>query len=124
MAGLRICVADDNDDSREVLKALLKSLGHAVVCDAADGEALVDSVTNNDVDLVIADLDMPLLDGLAAAEQITQTRKLPIILLSGHADLQHVVVDQEPVTLRLLKPVSLASLDEAIRNAMARGEPP
>ena len=118
MAGLRICVAEDNEDLREVLKALLKSLGHEVVCEAADGQALVESVIKSDVDLVIADLDMPLLDGLAAAEQISQKHKVPIILLSGHADAQHVVVELEPVTLRLLKPVSLPTLSDAIRRAM------
>lgn len=121
MAGLRICVAEDNEDLREVLKTLLKSLGHEVVCDAADGLALVDSATKNDVDLVIADLDMPLLDGLAAAEQISQKRQVPIILLSGHADAEHVVVEHEPVTLRLLKPVSLPTLSDAICRAMELG---
>ena len=121
MAGLRICVAEDNEDLREILKVFLKTLGHEVVCDVADGQALVESATKNDVDLVIADLDMPLLDGLAAAEQISQKRKLPIILLSGHADAVHVVVEHEPVTLRLLKPVSLPKLSEAIRRAMELG---
>ncbi len=121
MAGLRICVAEDNEDLREILKVFLKTLGHEVVCDVADGQALVESATKDDVDLVIADLDMPLLDGLAAAEQISQKRKLPFILMSGHADAVHVVVEHEPVTLRLLKPVSIPKLNEAIRRAMELG---
>jgi response regulator NasT len=121
MTSLRICLAEDNEDLRHLLKALIRSLGHEVVCDAADGEALVQGATKGDVDLVIADLDMPVLDGLAAAERIAQQRGMPIILLSGHADAEQVVVEHEPITLRLLKPVSRKSLEEAIRRAMELG---
>ncbi len=118
MTALRICLGEDNHDVRQALKSLLRTLGHDVVCDVPDGQALVEVATQTNVDLVITDLDMPVLDGLAAAEQITEQRKLPIILLSGHPDAEHVVVAQEPVTLRLLKPVSLHSLQHAIRRAM------
>jgi response regulator NasT len=121
MPQLRVCLAEDNQDVREALKALLAALGHEVVCDVADGEALVQSVNQTDVDLVIADLDMPLLDGLAAAELIAQRRKLPFILVSGHADAEHVVLEHEPVTVRLLKPFSLAGLEDAIQRAMGVG---
>jgi CheY-like chemotaxis protein len=93
MSQLRVCLAEDNQDVREALKALLAVLGHEVVCDVADGEALIQSVKQTDIDLVIADLDMPLLDGLAAAELIAQQRKLPFILVSGHADAEHVVLE-------------------------------
>ena len=121
MTSLRICLAEDNEDLRHVLKSLIRSLGHEVVCDVANGQALVDGAMKDDVDLVIADLDMPLLDGLAAAEQIAQQRGMPIILLSGHADADLVVVEHEPVTLRLLKPVTRQSLQEAIERAMDLG---
>jgi response regulator NasT len=114
MPQLRVCLAEDNQDVREALKALLAALGHDVVCDVADGEALVQSVKQTDIDLVIADLDMPLLDGLAAAELIAQRRKLPFILVSGHEDAEHVVLEHEPVTVRLLKPLSLAGLEDVI----------
>jgi response regulator NasT len=119
MAKLRVCLAEDHDDIRRALKALLSTLGHKVVCDVADGEALVRSATRIDVDLVIADLDMPLLDGLAAAELIAQQRKLPFILFSGHPEAEHVVMEHEPVTVRLRKPISLAALEDAIQRAMA-----
>jgi response regulator NasT len=120
MTGLRVCLAEDDPDLRAVLNAFLRKLGHEVVCDAADGQALVQSALHEDVDLVIADLDMPVLDGLAAAELISQQRPVPIILLSGHPDAEHVVLEHEPVSLRLTKPVSLAALQDAIQVAMQR----
>jgi two-component system, response regulator PdtaR len=121
MSKLRVCLAEDNHDVRQVLKALLASLGHEVVCDVADGEALVRSAMRTDIDLVIADLDMPHLDGLAAAELIAAQRNVPFILVSGHDDAEHVVLEHEPVTVRLMKPASLASLKDAIQRAMAGG---
>jgi CheY-like chemotaxis protein len=57
------------------------------------------------------------MDGLAAADEIHARRPVPIILLSGHPDAQHIVVENEPITTCLLKPVSLESLASAIREA-------
>ena len=59
----------------------------------------------------------------AAAELIAQQRKLPFILFSGHADAEHVVLDHEPITVRLPKPISLANLEDAIHRAMTLGSP-
>jgi CheY-like chemotaxis protein len=118
MDGLRIGLAEDNGDQRWALRSLLLTLGHDVVCEADDGRSLVDAVLHTEVDLVITDLEMPLLDGLEAAEQITQRRDVPVILLSGHADVEHVVVDHEPVTLVVAKPISLTKLRSAIHQAM------
>ncbi len=111
---LRISIAEDNEDVREALKSMVACLGHEVVCAARNGQELVDAVAGRDLDLVIADLEMPVLDGLAAAEEITQTKKVPVILLSGHADILAVVEQNEPIALRLLKPVTLDRLRSAI----------
>jgi DNA-binding NtrC family response regulator len=54
------------------------------------------------------------MDGLAAAEEVTRIKNVPVILLSGHADILSVVEENEPIALRLLKPVTLARLQEAI----------
>jgi response regulator NasT len=124
MTGLRICVGDDNEDFRQLLKLLLKTLGHEVISEASDGQALVTIATPDNVDLVIADFEMPGLDGLAAAEQIVQRHMLPIILLSGHEDVEKVVLEHEPVTLKLRKPVTLDTLADAIERAMQRKAAP
>lgn len=82
---------------------------------------MVEAVLKFRVDLVITDLEMPVLDGLQAAEQIARVREVPIILLSGHRDAEHVVVEHEPVALGLHKPVSGESLQSAIQLAMSAG---
>jgi CheY-like chemotaxis protein len=118
VTGLRICLAEDDHDQRWALKSLLLALGHDVVCEVDDGEALIEAVLKSGVDLVITDLDMPVLDGLAAAEQIAHKRNLPIILLSGHPDSWDIVVEHEPVTLRMHKPIARETLEAAIERAM------
>ena len=117
---LRVCVGEDNEDYRHLVKSLLKALGHEVVCDARDGQELIISAQQNNVDIVIVDLEMPVLDGLAAAERIAETLHVPIILLSGHEDVERVVIKYEPVSLILKKPISLGTLREAIAQAMKR----
>jgi response regulator NasT len=98
-----------------MLRVMLENhLGHRVVCEADNGKALIDACTGMDVDLAILDFEMPVLDGLATAELLTKNKNIPVILLSGHPDLQHIVVDNEPVALCLTKPVSLETLERSI----------
>ncbi len=60
---------------------------------------------------------MPVMDGLAAAEHM-KTRGIPVILVSGHPDVEHVVIEHEPVVSRLLKPVTVEALQESIKLAL------
>lgn len=119
---LKIAVAEDNADFRKALTALLRALGHRVVCEASDGAELLgaclqDCADNEHPDLVIVDLDMPVVDGLEAAEQISQ-RGIPVILLSGHDDAERVEVEHEPIAARLRKPATIESLSAAIAQAV------
>lgn len=114
---LRIALAEDDADYRKALTALLVALGHEVACQASNGKELLNECSREPVDLAIADLDMPVVDGLEAAEALSQ-RGVPVILLSGHPDVHRVNLDQEPVAARLLKPVSLARLQDAIAKAL------
>ena len=53
-----ILVADDNEDSREVLSAMLSAAGYQVVC-AADGQQALARVDSNSIDLALLDVMMP-----------------------------------------------------------------
>jgi response regulator NasT len=116
---LRICIAEDDDDVRHALKAMVTCLGHEVVFEAENGQGVVEAATDLEFDLLIADLEMPVMDGLAAAEEIAQLKSVPVILLSGHADILSVVEENEPIALRLLKPVTLERLRAAIEQVSA-----
>jgi response regulator NasT len=115
---VRIAVAEDEPDVRKTFVRLLERLGHTVVCSAANGEELIDQCANAQVDVAFVDLDMPVVDGLAAAEVVSE-RGIPVILVSGHPDARQVVVENEPVVARIVKPATIDELQRAIRTALS-----
>ena len=118
---IRIALADDEPIFRQMLALLLERLGHEVVCAAANGAELVDGGLNDTIDLAIVDLDMPIMDGLAAAEHAAKAG-VPVILLSGHADAEHVVIEREPIVARLCKPFGIEELRRAIECALQQSD--
>jgi response regulator NasT len=117
---LRIALAEDDRALRGLFVRYLQQLGHEVVCAAADGGELLRDCRQQQVDLAIVDLDMPVVDGLTAAEEIA-VRGIPVVLVSGHPDLDEVVLEHEPVASRISKPASLESFRRAIAEALATG---
>ena len=76
--GLRrytIMVAEDFDDTRAILRKALETNGYEVM-EASNGQEAVEMVWQQCPDLILMDLNMPLLDGLAATEQIRQCKEL------------------------------------------------
>jgi CheY-like chemotaxis protein len=118
VAPVRIAVAEDEPDVRKTFVRLLECLGHKVVLSVENGEELIDQCAHEEVDVAFVDLDMPVIDGLAAAEIVSE-RGIPVILVSGHPDARQVVVEREPVVTRIVKPASIEVLQRAIQQALA-----
>jgi response regulator NasT len=115
---VRIAVAEDEPDILKTFVRLLECLGHQVVCSAANGEELIDQCLKTEVDVAFVDLDMPVVDGLAAAEVVAE-KGIPVVLVSGHPDAKNVVVENEPVVARIVKPATVEMLQRAIQIALA-----
>ncbi|TWT30182.1 Transcriptional regulatory protein ZraR [Posidoniimonas corsicana] len=114
---VRIVVAEDDPASQTVLVRLLDKLGYRVACIVANGAELLERCRAERFDVVLADLDMPRMDGLEAAEEIAKLGQ-PCILISGHADLHQMVLEREPVISALSKPVDMDQLREALEAAL------
>ncbi|MDR3590744.1 MAG: PAS domain S-box protein [Negativicutes bacterium] len=86
---LHILLAEDNLVSRQLLLRLLKRMGHSV--DEADnGEAAVDLYKKNKYDLILMDIQMPVMDGVEATRLIREAEKatgehISIIAVTAHA---------------------------------------
>jgi CheY-like chemotaxis protein len=109
----RIAVAEDDDAVRTTFVRLIEALGHQAVCAVCNGQELIDRCNPTDIDLVFADFDMPNMDGLELAEQLSATG-VPVVLVSGHDELERIVVANEPVALVLRKPVTVETLAKVI----------
>jgi DNA-binding NarL/FixJ family response regulator len=84
---LRLLVADDHTLFRELLARHLTSLGHTVVGQATDGEHAVRLCHQHQPDVVLMDVAMPVLDGIAATRNILRVdRRQRIVMVSMHAD--------------------------------------
>ena len=82
----RILVVDDEPPIRRLLRAALVAQGYRVE-EAADGEAALDFLKRNPVDLMILDLGLPGMDGLELVRRLRgQGSPLPIIILSSRDD--------------------------------------
>jgi two-component system, cell cycle response regulator DivK len=82
-----ILIVDDNPDNLFVLDNLLTHVGHRVI-QARDGAEALRLANTECPDLVLMDLDMPIMDGWEASRRLRespQTSHLPIIALSAHA---------------------------------------
>jgi response regulator NasT len=120
---LRILIAEDESVTALGLEQDLRSLGHTVVGIAADGASAVSMARTMGPDLVLLDVRMPHLDGLAAAEQIHAERPVPIIAVTAYSDADTVSqATRAPIFHYLVKPVSAPQLEAAIQVAFARHE--
>jgi DNA-binding NtrC family response regulator len=114
-----VMVVDDEEKVRRYLSRLLENRGFTV--DAApDGEAALALLADRDFDVVLLDVLMPGLDGIAVLKEIKKRRPLTeVIILTGNASvntgvagMQHGAIDY------LLKPVNLDSLMVCMREAL------
>lgn len=123
--GATILVAEDDDDNRDILRILLSLRGFDVV-EAADGQQAVELARATRPDLILMDLKMPVLNGLAAARAIRQQpephlRAVPIVALSAYHSLQHgAVALAAGCDDYVLKPIDYEQLEAVIAKLLKR----
>lgn len=120
-SSLRIAVADDEQDVRDYYQRVLPRLGHQLVGVASNGRELVDLCRSLRPDLIIADIKMPEMDGIEAAEEISREGPIPTILVSAyHRPQLFERARGDHVLAYLVKPTKQADLEAAIAIAMQR----
>lgn len=123
----RVLLAEDDDGARTQLKRALAKDGHDVV-DASDGGEALSALqaAPASFDLLLADIKMPVMDGIALAlAAVRDAPDLPIILMSGYAD-QRARASNLSTLVRdvITKPFTLAELRGSIARALAPSHSP
>ena len=118
---IRVIIAEDEALIRLDLKEMLEEEGYSVVAEVGDGQQAVDRAKELNPDLVILDIQMPVLDGLSAAEQIASARIAPVIVLTAFSQRELVERARDAGAMAyLVKPFSKNDLVPAIEVARGR----
>lgn len=121
MQQLRIVIADNESIIRMDLRELLEDAGHEVVAEAADGIKAIELARKYTPDLVIMDIKMPEMDGIAAAKVISSEKLAPVLLLTAYSQKEIVEKAKDSGVLAyLVKPVKEANLFPAMEIAISR----
>src|SRR5262249_27155900 len=111
---LKILIADDSPDNRLLVKAYLRKTPYTPE-EAADGRTALEMVLSRPYDVVLMDIQMPVMDGFTAVQQIRaweareKRRPLPIIALTASALAESVKrIRQTGFDLHVTKPVKQA----------------
>ena len=114
-------MAEDEVLIRMDLAEMLTEEGYDVVGQAGDGATAVDLAERLRPDLVILDVKMPVLDGIAAAEQIASQRIAPVVILTAFSQRDLVERARDAGAMAyLVKPFTQQDLVPAIEMAVSR----
>ena len=122
MASPSVLVVDDEASIRRTLREILEYEG-LVVDEAQDGVEAIKKVRARSYDVALLDIKMPRKDGLEAlAELVEKWPELPVIMISGHADVKTAVEATHTGAFHFIeKPPDLHHLLVTVRSALERG---
>ncbi len=118
-----ILVAEDDERVRELFSQCLKVKGYRVV-EARDGQEVLKLARQQPFDLIVMDVKMPKMDGLAALRQLRGSMpSAKVILITGYRVTQEMeAMLQDGIVEYLQKPVTLTALTELIERMADEGQ--
>lgn len=117
---VRILVAEDNPAVREFIVRALQSSGAHLVA-VADGQQALDALAKERFDVLVTDIVMPNVDGIALALKATrQFPDLRVVMISGYAQERMRAHNLDALVHRIIaKPFSLEEICEAVQDVLA-----
>ena len=132
LCGTKFLCAEDNEINSEILQMLLESKG-ATCTIYPDGQQIVDAfakVKPGDYDMILMDVQMPVMDGLEATRRIRSSenplgKTIPILAMTANAFLEDMQKSKEAgMDEHLSKPVDIAMLEQVVRRFRITPPPP
>lgn len=119
-----VLVVEDFEDNRFMMRRLLEMSGYRVV-EAVNGEQAVETAVGEQPDLILMDLSLPKLDGLAATRRIRQhdaLSKTPIVAVSAHDTTDfHADALAAGCNEYVTKPIDFDQLEALLKKLLQRG---
>lgn len=114
-----ILIVDDEDSLRLTLRLRLAAQGFNVL-EAEDGEAALEQLKNNPIDLILLDINMPRMDGIEALGHITEMYPgVDVMMLTGFADFTTAIEClKKGAKDYLVKPIEVTELITRVRTAL------
>jgi len=118
---LRVLIVDDQESIRELLRRQLEKLGHIVAGKATNGIQAIELTGSLQPDVVLMDIEMPIMDGLEATKIILDKYPIPVVLLTSYDDPEMVRrASQAGAGAYLLKPPNSEEIERTMIIATAR----
>jgi two-component system chemotaxis response regulator CheY len=123
---LTLLVVDDNPFMRSLVRGMLANLGVRTIYEAGDGIAALDMIRSVNPDIVVLDLEMPLLNGAELVRIVRSpgafpTPDLPIIVLTAHGERRRILEAAKlGVNEFLCKPVSAKALYDRLLSILLK----
>jgi PAS domain S-box-containing protein len=125
LEGARILVVDDGETNRDLIQLVLTNAGARVTC-AIDGRDALSAVGREPIDLVLMDLQMPVMDGFTATRRLRgQGYSKPIVALTAHAmrgDADRCL--SGGFSGYLSKPINIDRLIATVRDSLSKATSP
>ena len=120
---LRVLLVEDTEDNRSMMRRLLEMSGYHVT-EATNGVEAVRVAERETPDVILMDLSLPIVDGLAATRRIRQLqelKKVPIIAVSAHdtADF-HAEALASGCDAYITKPIDYGEVEDLITSLTSR----
>lgn len=119
----KIMVVEDYDDTRYFLKQLLEKKGYQVL-EAANGQEAIEVAQREHPDLIVMDLDLPILDGIGATQYLRQqpdTKHLPIVAVTAYPmSFTRVKAFAKGCDEYLRKPIDFDEFEKVLMRYVAR----
>lgn len=120
MSNERILIVDDDKEIRDLIEFYLKNEGYNVL-KAHNGKEALNSLENNNIQLIILDIMMPELDGMEVCRRVRMTKNIPIIILSAKStELDKVIGLSTGADDYVTKPFSAIELIARVKAQLRR----
>ncbi len=117
-----VLIVEDSDDARYFMRLSLEQLGYLII-EAENGAAAVEVAQRERPDIILMDLSLPVLDGIAATEKIRATDELsgvPVIAVTAHQETDfRAGAKAAGFDAYVTKPIDIDFLSELIKGLLA-----